>query len=366
MDVNWAAIRADFPALSARTYLNTATFGQIPARAVGAVAAHFARRDRLACADYIQWFDDADGIREAIGVLINCPADDIAFVPNASSALSLLLGGLDWQPGDRVVTLQDEFPNHYYYAWRLKSRGVEFVETPFAGFYDAITPQTRVVTLSTVNYSTGFRAPMAEIAAFLRERNVLLYVDGTQSVGALRFDVAAVQPDMFAVDGYKWLLAPNGAAFFYISPELRRSLDPAVIGWRSHKDWRQTDHLHHGEPEFPDRAEMYEGGMLPFAALYGLQASIDLMLEIGPELIEQRVMDLAAKTAEALRRAGGQVAHCESPIVTARFSRDAAELAESLAERGILVAARHGNLRVSPHFYNNEEDIGELERALAG
>ena len=95
---------------------------------------------------------------------------------------------------------------------------------------------------------------------------MLLYVDGTQSVGALRFDVAAVQPDMLAVDAYKWLLSPNGAAFCYVSPELRQRLEPAVIGWRSHKDWRRPERLHHGEPEFADSAEKYEGGMLAIRA----------------------------------------------------------------------------------------------------
>jgi cysteine desulfurase/selenocysteine lyase len=364
MEVNWAKVRAEFPSLDARTFLNTATFGQLPARAVDAVAAHFARRDRLACADYLEWFDDADRIRESIARLIHCASSDIAFIPNASTALSMLFGRLDWKPGDRVVTLEDEFPNHYYYAAHLRHRGVELVETPFAGFYDAVTPGTRMVTISTVNYSTGFRAPLEEIAAFLRQRGVLLYLDGTQSVGALQIDISAIRPDMFAVDGYKWLLAPNGAGFFYISPELRERVEPSVIGWRSHKDWRRTERLHHGAPEFSDRAEKYEGGMLAFAPLYAMGASLELMLEIGPERIERRVMDLAAKTADALCRAGGEVLHCESPIVTARFERDASELAASLADRRILVAARRGNLRVSPHFYNNEEDIELLGAAL--
>src|SRR5206468_9828469 len=131
-----------------------------------------------------------------------------------------------------------------------------------------------------------------EIAAFLRQRDVLLYVDGTQSIGALEFDVAAIQPDILAVDAYKWLLSPNGAGFCYVSPKLRERLEPSVIGWRSHKDWRRTENLHHGEAEFSDKAEKYEGGMLAFAPLYAMGASIEMMLEIGQERIERRVMDL--------------------------------------------------------------------------
>src|SRR6266478_3258017 len=148
---------------------------------------------------------------------------------------------------------------------------------------------------------------------------------------------------MLAVDGYKWLLAPSGAGFCYVSPELRQRLEPSVIGWRSHKDWRRPERLHHGEPVFADSAEKYEGGMLAFAPLYAIGASIDWMLEIGPERIERRVMDLAARTADALREAGGELLHCDSPIVTARFERDAEELVSALHRRRILFPARRAS-----------------------
>src|SRR5206468_8797278 len=107
--------------------------------------------------------------------------------------------------------------------------------------------------------------------------------------------------------------------------------------------WRRPESLHHGEPEFSCSAEKYEGGMLAFAPLYAMGASVEMILEIGPARIERRVMDLAGQTAAALCRTGGKLLHCESPIVTARFERDASELTARLKERGILVAARHGN-----------------------
>src|SRR4051795_8204398 len=113
MEVNWGDVRAEFPALAEWTYLNTATYGQLSKRSVEAVAAHFAHRDRLACADFMDWFCDLDRLRESIGRLIHCQASDVAFIPHASTAISLLLGGLDWKPGDQVLTLKDEFPNHY-------------------------------------------------------------------------------------------------------------------------------------------------------------------------------------------------------------------------------------------------------------
>ena len=365
MSTDWEAVRREFPALFSWTFLNTATFGQLPRRATEAVAAHFSHRDELACNDFLTWFDDAWRLREKIGRLIHCTADDIAFVPNASTALGLLLSGIGWRPGDRVVTLAHEFPNNLYAPGVLERSGVEVVAPEWEHFYEAVNERTRLVTLSSVNYNTGFAPPLEEIATFLRARGVLLYIDGTQSVGALRFDASKIRPAMLAVHGYKWLLSPNGAGFFYIDPELRARLHPNVVGWRSHRDWRNVDNLHHGAPELPESAEKYEGGSVSFALLYAMEASIDLLLEIGPETIEQRVMELAGITRRALRGLGASVEEYASPIVAARFDHcDVSALARSLASERVLVAARRGRLRVSPHFYNNEQDIEILARTL--
>ena len=363
--IDWRAIRGEFPALANWTYLNTATQGQLPRRATEAVAKHFAHRDELACADFLAWYDDLDRLRAKIGLLINCTPLDIAFVPNASAALGLLLAGLDWRPGDCVLTLEHEFPNNLYAPGALGRFSVEMIAVPWERLYESVDARTRLVVLSSVNYTTGFAPPLAELADFLRARGVLLYIDGTQSVGALRFDVGHVRPDMLAVHGYKWMFSPDGAGFFYIAPELRERLQPATVGWRSHWDWRNVDNLHHGVPEFSLTAEKYEGGGLPFALLYGMEASVDLMIEIGAEPIEQRVLELGSKTRTILRELGASVADETSPIVAARFERhDVSALARALKEQHVLVAARRGNLRVSPHLYNNEDDLEIFERAL--
>jgi selenocysteine lyase/cysteine desulfurase len=363
--MDWEAVRREFPALEHWTYLNTATFGQLPRRATEAVARHFAHRDELACSDFLAWYDDADRLRAKIARLIGSSPSDIAFVPNASAALGLLLAGLDWHSGDRVLTLEHEFPNNLYAPGSLERFGVEMIAAPWERFYESVDARTRLVVLSSVNYNTGFAAPLAELADFLGSRGILFYIDGTQSLGALRFDVRRVQPDMFAVHGYKWMLSPNGAGFFYIAPQLRERLQPSVVGWRSHRDWRNVDNLHHGVPEFASTAEKYEGGSVSFALLYAMEASLDLILEAGPEAIEQRVLELAARTRTILRGLGATVADYASPIVAARFeNRDVSALARALKEQRVLVAARRGHLRVSPHFYNNQHDLKVFEHTL--
>ncbi|HLH38578.1 MAG TPA: aminotransferase class V-fold PLP-dependent enzyme [Bryobacteraceae bacterium] len=362
---DWNAIRAEFPALQKWTYLNSATFGQMPRRAVQACAKHFAHRDEQACSDFLDWFDDADRLRGSIAKLIQASAADIAFARNTAAALGLAVNGIGWRAGDNVVTLADEFPNYLYLPALVERRGVEFRQVLWPRWFDAIDHRTRLVAISEVNYASGFRPPLLEISRFLRERDVIFFVDGTQSVGALRFDVRAIDPDMLAVHGYKWMCAPMGAAFFYIAPRFRDKLPPAEIGWRSHRGWREVDDLHHGQPEMVEAAEKYEAGGLPFALLYAMEAAVDLMLEIGVDEIEQRVLELACSARARLRNLGAEVSETGSQIVAAKFSGiDPSVLARELKSRRILVAARHGFLRVSPHFYNNSDDLDRLESEL--
>ena len=355
--MDWIEIRKEFPALERWTYLNTATYGQMPRRAVEAMAGHSQRRDELACTDFLDWYTDADRMRASIARLIHAEPEDIAFVPNAASALSMVLAGIAPAADENIVTLDDEFPNYLYQGSARK--------VPWERFYESIDDRIRLVAFSEVNYATGFRPPLTDIVKFLGTRGVPLFLDGSQSVGALTFDVTKTPVDVLAVHGYKWLLAPTGAGFMYVSPAFRKKLPPSIIGWRSHLDWRNVDRLHSGTPEFKDAAEKYEGGGLPFHLLYAMDSSVTWMLEIGPDVIERRVMDLANSTRSMLRALGAEVQDTGSQIVIARFTgADASATARALREQKVVVAARHGRLRISPHFYNDEGDLERLKTAL--
>lgn len=355
--MHWSAIREEFPALQNWTYLNTATFGQIPRRSVDAIARHFAHRDELACSDFLDWFTDADRLRAAIAKLIHASPDDIAFVPNAASALATIISGLQFSPTDTLITLDDEFPN-YLYAGAAR-------RVSWDRFHDSIDSHTRLVAFSEVNYATGFRPPLDEISQSLARRGIPLFVDGSQSTGSLVFDVERTPVDVLAVHGYKWMCSPPGAGFMYVSPRLRAELPPNVIGWKSHRDWRDVDRLHNGTPEFATSAMKYEGGGLALPLLYAMEASVELMLEIGPEVIEQRVIELADDARRRLRKLGAEVNEDCSPIVAAHFTgRDPSPIAKELELRRVVVAARHGRLRVSPHFYNDETDLDRFEAGL--
>jgi selenocysteine lyase/cysteine desulfurase len=355
--MDWRSLRTQFPALENWTYLNTATYGQMPRRAVDALTDHSQRRDEFATTDFLDWYTDADCMRANIARLIHAEPDDIAFVPNAAAALSIVLAGLAPGPEDNLVTLDDEFPNYLYQGAARK--------VPWERFYHSVDRHTRLVGFSEVNYATGFRPPLAEISRFLSERGVPLFLDGSQSAGALTFDVHKTPVDVLAVHGYKWLMSPTGAGFMYVSPAFRKKLPPNIIGWRSHHDWRNVDRLHSGTPKFKNAAEKYEGGGLPFHLLYAMDSSVTWMLEIGPEAIEWRVLELADSARRMLRGLGARVDDTGSQIVIAEFpGMDASATARLLREQNVVIAARHGRLRISPHFYNNEEDLERLESAL--
>lgn len=365
MSIDWESVRAEFPALEHWTYLNTATYGQMPKRGTSALAAHFARRDRLACSDFLNWYDELQPLRESIARLIHAEPGGIAFIPNSASALGLLAGGIRWEPGDNVVTLAEEFPNCLYLSALVASRGVELREVPWERFYDSIDRRTRLAAISEVNYASGFRPPLDDISRAVHDRGALLYVDGTQSTGALRFDAQRSRPDMFAVHAYKWMISPTGAGFMYVSPGLRAKLEPNVAGWRTHRGWRNVDDLHHGTPELTDAAERYEGGGLAFGLLDAMGAAAEWILALGPEEIESRVLALASSARRRLAALGAEAGDSGSQIVAVKFpGRDPSLLARELASRRVLAAARHGYLRISPHFYNNETDLDRMEEAL--
>lgn len=377
MATDWERLRDQFPVLQDWVYLNSATFGPVPRCALEAAGQHARRRDERACLDFIDWFDDADQVRSLAGSLLEASPADIAFIPNTATALGWLVNGIDWRPGDRVVALEEEFPNNTYFGFALGRRGAEFVEVPVPEgefsldrFCSSIDRRTRLVLMSSVNYSTGLRPPLAQIGAFLRERGVLFYVDATQSLGALRTNAGEIQADMVAAHGYKWLLCPAGIGLAYVPPEVREWLQPSVFSWRSHKDWRRVDALYHGPPELPAEAQKYEGGLQNFSGIYAMGAVLEMLLRLGLDQIEARIVHLAELGREVLRRAGAvllsdRLPHYNSPILAAQFpGADVVKLAGRLRDNRVVVSARHGYLRVSPHFFNNEEDLGRLEEVL--
>lgn len=373
---DWSAVRVEFPVLQDWTYFNAATLGPVPQRVVAATNAQMCRFDAEAGLDFLDWYTAADSTRAKLAQLVGSQPADIAFLPNAATGLSWLLNGLDWRPGDNLLTLAEEFPNNTYSALALRSTGVEIREFPVDDGFDTtaflgqIDARTRVVLFSGASYSTGLQPPVAEIGKQLRGTRTIFAVDGTQHVGAQPVDVRASGIDFLFVHCYKWMLCPPGIGFASITPQLCEALPPQVHHWRSHKGWRNVTKLHHGEPELPAAAAKYEGGMLNFNGIAAVDEMVTWLLELGLENVYQRIEQITEATRTALRAHGGTLlgdirSHYDGPILSARFANyDVDALAKAMRADKIALTARKGGLRVSPHFYNNEADAHRLGEAV--
>lgn len=370
MSIDWQSVRAEFPALTQCTWLNSATFGQVPLRAQEAVTRHWDQRNRLGARDFLSWFDTVDEIRAEVAALLGASADDVAFIPNTSHALSLIVNAIDWSDGDEVLTFESEFPNQIYAPALLEPRGVKLVRASLEAWETSLSERCRLVVVSQTNYATGEEAPIAEMSATLRARGILFYVDGTQTAGVRQVNVKDASPDLYAVNTYKWMNSPPGASFMVLPARTRSWLEPTTVGWRSHFDWRNVNNLHSGKPTFADAAERYEGGMLPFVNLFAMRESIRLVKEIGMQAAESRALSLASRIRETLREAGAELLGDSNPranghIVAARLSgTDPGAVARALQADEVLVSARDGFLRVSPHYYNDESDIQRFAEGL--
>ena len=377
MATDWSAVRKHFPVLDEWVYLNTATFGPVPSVAVEAMEEHFAERNRTASLDFLSWYSRADRVRGKIARWIGGKDDDIAFAPSAGIALSWILHGLEWKPGDRILTFADEFPNNIYATTLMERHGVEVDRAPgrdafdLPSFLGMIGPQTKLILLSAVDYAHGLRPPLAAIGEAARKAGALFVVDGTQGAGAVPLDVEEQSIDVLLCHGYKWMCSPTGAGFLYVRSDARDRMNPTAVSWRTHSGWREVNELHHGSPEVPADAAKLEGGILNFSGIFAMEAVFDLYFSIGEVDLFSRVQELSQLTQETLRRAGGKPncdlhEHFDSPIVCAAFpDLDVSEMSAALRSQQIAVSARHGRLRVSPHFFNNQDDLAALEAGIA-
>ncbi|MFB3041114.1 MAG: aminotransferase class V-fold PLP-dependent enzyme [Candidatus Poribacteria bacterium] len=372
--IDWIQWREQFPVTQKYIYMNHAGIAPLSLRVQDAM------RDFLRDATYNGavhsdgWAETAEACRRSAAKLINADASEIAFMKNTTQGLIIAANGIDWREGDNVVTTAVEFPANVYPWWSLKARyGVEVRMIPeregtiqIEEIEAAIDSRTRVVTISHVQFASGFRTDIAAIGEICRQNGIWFVVDAIQSVGVIDLDVKACGVDILAADGHKWLLAPEGAAIFYCVKEKQDRLINTNLGWAGVINPR--DFLDYELTQKSD-ATRFEEGTYNSVGLYGLGAAIDLLLEIGIPQIERRVLDLTNRLIEGLASKGYRLVtptdeSQRSGIVA--FESDQyspTELCEML-ERENVIGAERGGVRLSPHFYNSEAEIDHVLSAL--
>jgi cysteine desulfurase / selenocysteine lyase len=367
-----------FPVTRERLFLAHAGVAPLPGLTVEALK-HEAERASIA-QEGTDFMAEIEAIRRVAARLINAESDEVALLGPTSLGLNLVAHGLQWQPGDEVIFYPDDYPANVYPWQALAERGVRVIPlqperlgeiTPDL-VLKALTPRTRLVSLASCHFLSGFRLDYEGIAEELNRRGVLFCLDAIQSLGATTIDVRHI--DFLAADSHKWMLGPLGAGIFYVKRKHFETLRPVLLGaWNI----RSPNFIAQPDITFENSARRYEPGSLNLLALHGMKASLELILSLGVKQIEARLLDLRSFSEDILLSSGFRVlGHAnrrsqKSAITSIAIENPETALAHvrKLRENKIDVSLRQTRsgvscLRLSPHFYNREEEIQEAVKIL--
>ena len=369
-------IRSLFPALTKYTYLNSAAVSPIPTASIDAVNAQLADVSLNGSNNYPEWIATKNRARALAAEMLGVEAEQIAFMRNTSDGFAAVANGLEWLPGDNIVSYEHEFPANFY-PWRMvRDRSdVELRLCPDRGgridldeLIGMIDRNTKLVSISAVQYGTGFRADLERIGRAARDIDALFAVDIIQGFGAFGFDLPAQFVDIASGASHKWLCAPEGCGILYISDRARERVEPTFVGWISvETPWDFADRAQ----AFKPNALAWESGTGASSLFYGLEQSLKLLKGTGLEKIEKYLEGLSDELCEGLDAKDYDIVSSRKPgeksaivCLKHRGGENCNSIAERLMAENIIVSPRNDVLRIAPHFYNNSRDIQTLVEAL--
>lgn len=372
---DWQALRAHFSVTTRWAFFDHAAVAPLSGPARAALGEWAEDVSLNGAVNERQWLQRIEQVRQSAAQLINAEPIDIAFIKNTSEGIGIVAEGFPWQAGDNMVTAAEEYPANVYPWLNLASRGVEVRLVPSrAGRVDiddirqAMDSRTRILSLSHVEFASGYRNDLAALGELCREREVHFFVDAIQGLGVLPMNVRDWPIDFLAADGHKWLLGPEGAGIFYIRRELVDKLHAVDIGWNSVIGARNFSTI---DFRLKPHAGRWESGTLNVGGIVALGASLQLMSEIGMQIITERVLALTDALCDGVKRIGLEVFSSrhqteKSGIVSVKVGqRDVRKLVQRCREAGIVVNQRAGRLRFSPHFYNTLAEVEHLLETLS-
>jgi len=374
MDIN--TIRSQFPDAEKYVYLNNASRSILPLACIEAMTRYMRACHKVEY-DHITEFENiVPQVRSQIAELIHATSDEIALSWNTSVPLNIVAQGLPLASGDKVIVGRSEFPANVYVWENLRRKGVEvIVLPPGAGFTtaddvrDAFDSRTKVVAISFVSFHNGYRAELEEMGEICKNAGAVLAVDGIQGVGAIDIDVKRCNVGVLTAGGQKWLLAPFGTGFLYCSQDVMKSVATQFAGWLSVKTMDRAFESIVGIPfELVEDARRFEIGTLAYQDLAGFRESLRLILSVGVTQIQKHVLGLLDILIEELKRLPVII---RSPLAPERRSgilsfscNDSTSLKLSFRTEHIVVSERERAIRISPHLYNNAQDMEKLCRVL--
>jgi cysteine desulfurase/selenocysteine lyase len=373
MPKNFESYRSDFPVTEKYIYLDHSGVAPASLRVKHAIEKFLSESAEGGAFHYPAWTQRIVEVRRTCARLMNAGSSEIAFVKSTSHGLSIVAEGLDWRPGDNVLIYEKEFPSNIYPWLNLKRKGVEVKFIPSRSgrividdIEKLIDSKTRLLAVSSVQFVNGFRIDLRRVGEMCKRKNVLLCVDAIQSLGVVPLDVKEAQIDFLSADAHKWLLGPEGIGIFYCRLDLAERLHPPLVGWKC-----VQSELEFERPDFCLKADAlrFEEGSMNLLGIFGLGAAVDLLLDVGIENVKNRVLGLGDLIIREAERRGFTVFTPRSREerggnVTFAGAFDPAKVRDRLRGQGIMVNVRGGGLRVSPHFYNTEDELSRFFQAL--
>jgi cysteine desulfurase / selenocysteine lyase len=364
MGTIWEDVRRDFPGLAGKVYLNAAATSLTPRPVREAVLAFYRELEEGGERHWDAWLERREAVRARVARFVGAQPDEIAFVPNTSTGINLIVDLLE---GDGAVLSDElEFPT-VTLPWIHRGVPVRFVGAVegvlrLESFTEGEAPHAATIAISHVQYSNGCRQDLDAFGRVKGSRR--LVVCGSQSVGAFPVDVARSGIDALATAGHKWLGAGFGAGFCYVSRALLAARPPRAVGWMSGEDPYAFDNRHQRILRSNARTET---GCPPFGPIFALGAAVDYLAGLGADRIAERVLALNMYLTFRLGRESFEVL---SPGGPHRSGETLVRLADPsrahafLLERGVHVTEKPEGVRVSTHFYNDESDVDACVAAL--
>ena len=370
----------EFPHVARAPWLNAASMGPLPERARRAVEAYNRRRSDI----HSMRGDDFEPVlaraRRAAARLIGAEDDEIALLPNTSHGLNLAALSLPLDPGRRVLVSDREFPANVY-PWlalrEVRGARVDVIPTDARGNPDEARlleelarGDVGILAISAVQFTSGWVADLAALGRACRANGAFLVVDAIQALGQVPLDVRAAGVDVLATGCHKWLCSPFGTGFTYVRRELIGRMEPRVVGWTSMTASADLERVLDYEMGWVEGARRFEVATQPWQDFAGMAEAVELVLDAGPARIRDHVLALLDPLAAWIAERGMEVVGDPRPERRSgifAFTMDgAADAYRALHRAGVGCVLREGAVRLSPHLYNQPEDIGRVMDVLEG
>lgn len=369
---DWAALRNRFPVFENRTYINSCSYGALSIDVMNALKSYMDNRLQKG-ADWESWVGKNEQVRSAVAEFLGADSDEIAVTTSASAGINALASALPFNSDRNKVVISDyEFPTTAQIWYAQEQRGARVVRAqehdgyvPPESYEALIDDNTRLVVITQVCFRNGAKLDIPAISEIARQHGALVMIDGYQGLGTMQFNAHLAQADFVVGGAVKYLLGTAGIGFLYVRQSLIHSLVPTTTGWFAQADIMAMDNSRY-DPS--PTARRFEAGTPPVPNCYAAAAGLGIIEEVGMQHIERRIAELTESIKQRAREAGYAFGMPDSPdrhgaMITLR-STDENALVAALESDNVVTSCRGGNLRISPHFYNDETDLEALFNAL--